>query len=69
MIFWRWRVLEELPLGGTIMAPLLANIGAGFKPDDEVATRVLKTLLDAEMRLITGGILPSDYKAFICRPT
>jgi hypothetical protein len=73
MIYWRWRVLEEIPLGGTLAAPLFAALGAELltapaAPDSEAWSRAVTTLMEVEMRLITGKLLPSDYKAFICRP-
>ena len=68
MICLRFRVMEEIALGGTLLAPLLANIGGCFANDDPESTRIITALLDAETRLITGGLLRSDYKVFIARP-
>lgn len=68
MIYLHFRVMEEIPLGGTLLAPLLANIGGCFAADDPEAGKILAALADAEMRLISGGLLRSDYKVFIARP-
>lgn len=68
MVYLHFRVLEEIPLGGTLLAPLLANIGGCFAAGDAEAGRVLAALLDAEMRLIAGGLIRCDYKAYIARP-
>lgn len=67
MLHLRLRMLEEIPLGGTLLSPLLANISACFSESSSDSDRILQTLLDVEMRLITGGLIDSDYKAFIAR--
>lgn len=67
MIYFHFRIMEEIPLGGTLLAPLLANISECFTDSDADAKRFLQTLLDVEMRLINGGMISSDYKAYIAR--
>lgn len=69
MIHFHFRIMEEIHLGGTILAPLLVNIYEHFNTDDKEVLKLLDSLLDIEMRLIDGGLLKCDYKAFICRPS
>ena len=68
MINFHFRVMEEIALGGTLLAPLMINIYTHFGDDDKETLKLLDTLIDVEMRLIEGGLLKSDYKSFICRP-
>lgn len=67
MLHLRLRMLEEIPLGGTLLSPLLANISGAFHESAPETDALLQTLLDVEMRLITGKLIGSDYKAFIAR--
>ena len=67
MIHFHFRIMEEIALGGTVLAPLLAEIYECFMDDGTETTSLLDTLVDVEMRLIEGGLLQSNYKAFICR--
>lgn len=69
MVNFHFRIMEEIPLGGTILAPLMAEIYTCFSGDDKDTVKVIDTLLDVEMRLIDGGLLRSNYKAYICRLT
>ncbi len=62
----RFKILESVPLGGTLLAPLLAGLADGFAASDEVAG-LLDTLMDVEMRLIDGQAIPSDYFFLIAR--
>ena len=67
MINFHFRIMEEISLGGTILAPLLAEIYECFMDDGSETVSLIDTLVDVEMRLIEGGLLKSNYKAFICR--
>lgn len=62
------RIMQEIPLGGTILSPLLASISQSFEPDNAECRRIIETLLKVEMQLIEGGLINCDYKAFIARP-
>ncbi len=68
MVHFHFRIMEEIPLGGTILAPLMTEIYQCFMSTDKETAQLVDTLLDVEMRLIEGGMLTSNYKAFICRP-
>lgn len=63
----RFRILESMSLGGTLLAPLLASISENFRDPDAEGERVLRTLMDTEMRLIEGGLLETNYAAIIAR--
>ena len=60
-------VLEEIPYGGSLLAPLLYELVANFHdgdPDDEA---VLRGLCEKESALIASGELPSDYVVVAAR--
>ena len=67
MVNFHFRIMEEIPLGGTILAPLMTEIYECFSESDRETVELIDTLMDVEMRLIEGGLLGSDYKAYICR--
>lgn len=67
MILLRMRIMEEIALGGTILSPLLAYISDNFAGDDPETERILSGIIEVEMRLIRGGMINSDYKAYIAR--
>ncbi len=68
MINFHFKIMEEIPLGGTILAPLMIEIYQRFTGTDSDTLRLLDTILDVEMRLIEGKMIQSSYKSFICRP-
>ena len=57
----RLVTLEEKPLGGTVLEPLLQDIAGNFAPDDEVGLAYLRGAVAAEEALLRAG-LPSDYR-------
>ncbi len=67
MVNFHFRIMEEIALGGTILAPLMSEIYECFTGNDIETIKMIDTLLDVEMRLIEGGLLHSNYKAYICR--
>ncbi len=68
MINLHLRIMQEIPLGGTILSPLMCHISNNFPDDDPKAQEIIQTLLNVEMQLIEGGLIKCDYKAFIARP-
>jgi O-antigen biosynthesis protein len=54
-------VLEEIPYGGSLLAPLLYELVANFRDGDPEDEAVLRALCDRETGLIASGDLPSDY--------
>lgn len=67
MINLRFKIMEEIPLGGTILAPLLMHIAANFSDEDPQGIELIRNLIKMEMGLIDGGLLKCDYKAIIGR--
>lgn len=57
----RLVTLEEKPLGGTLLEPLLQDIAGNLAPDDEVGLAYLRGAIAAEEALLRAG-LPSDYR-------
>lgn len=57
----RLVTLEERPLGGTLLEPLLEDIAGNFADGDEVGLAYLQGALSAEEALLRSGF-PSDYR-------
>ncbi|MEP6768777.1 MAG: class I SAM-dependent methyltransferase [Acidobacteriota bacterium] len=54
-------VLEEIPYGGGLLAPLLFELILNFEEGNPEDDAVLRGLCDRERALMEGGDLPSDY--------
>lgn len=63
----RMKVVEEIALGGTVLAPLLAGIAHNFSGGDPEAAECLAPLVEAEAALVRSGLLPSDHAFIIAR--
>lgn len=62
----RFEILENRPLGGSILQFLLAGIAGNF--EDEDGEQWLNILFQIEDKLIASGDLPSDFALIIARP-
>jgi len=60
-------VLEEIPYGGSLLAPLLYELVANFRDGDPEDEAVLRGLCERESGLIASGQLPSDYLVVAAR--
>ncbi len=56
-----FRVCEQKPYGGTILANLLKDIAHNFQNGDSESKDWLSFLFGVEDRLMRGQIIPSDY--------
>ncbi len=63
----RLKMLEIVPMGGSLMAPLLAGLAENFRETTPETDRILQALLDVEMRLVQGGMIASHYAFFVGR--
>jgi SAM-dependent methyltransferase len=55
------EVLEEIPYGGSLLAPLLHELVANFDEGNPQDDAVLAGLCARERELLASGALPSDY--------
>ena len=62
------EVVEEIPYGGSLLAPLLYELVANFQDDDPEDEAVLRGLCERERGLIASGDIPSDYCVVAARP-
>jgi hypothetical protein len=60
-------VLEEIPYGGSLLAPLLYELVANFREGEAQDDAILRSLCDREKTLIAAGELPSDYYVVAAR--
>jgi SAM-dependent methyltransferase len=63
----RMDVLEEIPYGGSLLAPLLYELVENFRDGDPADEAVLRGLCEREKTLIASGELPSDYVVVAAR--
>lgn len=56
-----FRIIKRVDYGGTILYYLLENIVSNFDPEKEEDIALLRLLSYFEQRLITWGIVPSDF--------
>lgn len=54
-------VVEEIPYGGSLLAPLLFELILNFEDGSSVDDAVLRGLCDRERALMESGELASDY--------
>ena len=57
----KMKVVEEIPYGGSLLAPLLYELVANFRDEDPADEAILRALCARESALIASGALPSDY--------
>jgi SAM-dependent methyltransferase len=60
-------LVEEKPLGGTILDPLFLNIAGNFRPDDDVARAYVRMAISAEEVLLQSKGMRSDYRFMVLR--
>jgi SAM-dependent methyltransferase len=60
-------VLEEIPYGGSLLAPLLYELVENFRDGDPTDEAVLRGLCEQERSMIASGELPSDYTVVAAR--
>jgi len=60
-----FRVVHEIPLGGTIQHLLYNGIVHNFTPGDPEAERCIRGVYEAEDALIRSALLPSDFKLLV----
>ncbi len=62
-----FQVVQEVPLGGTILHHLLYDIVQNFDPDDGHDASILRLACFLEERLVGAGRLPSDFLLMVAR--
>jgi SAM-dependent methyltransferase len=60
-------VLEEIPYGGSLLAPLLYELVANFRDGEPEDDAILRSLCEKENALIAAGEIPSDYYVVAAR--
>ena len=60
-----FRVVHEIPLGGTIQHLLYNGIVHNFTPGDPEAECAIRAIYETEDALIRSGLLPSDFKLLV----
>jgi len=61
----RFRILEKVDYGGTLIHTLLHNIVGNFDPQKEEDVAFLKLLYAIEMLLIEEGVIESDFTVVV----
>ncbi len=59
--------VATMEFGGTILHPMLEGVTGNFDEDDEADRAVVRSLIEAEERLVGGGTLPSDFLVMAAR--
>ena len=59
--------LEAREFGGTVLHPLLEGIAGNFDMEDAEDRAVVRSLIEAEERLIDSGALPADFLIMTAR--
>jgi len=62
-------LLEFKPFGGTLLQMLLQDILGNFNPTDEADCCILRLICHLEWKLITTGVLTSDFAYFVGEST
>jgi SAM-dependent methyltransferase len=60
-----FNLLEFKPFGGTLLQMLLQDILGNFNAADETDCCILRLICHIEWKLITTGVLPSDFAYFV----
>jgi SAM-dependent methyltransferase len=63
-----FEVVELKPFGGTLLHMLLQDIVGNFNPASEANDCILRLICHLEWKLITAGVLTSDFAYFVARP-
>jgi SAM-dependent methyltransferase len=63
-----FRLLEEAPIGGTLLNPLLSGTLGNFDETCGADAEFIRAVADLEDRLIAAGVLPSDFKLMLFEP-
>jgi len=63
----RFRILERIDYGGTILNLLLENIVHNFDPSDEKDVAIVRLIARFEDVLMRAGIIPSDFTVMVAR--
>ena len=63
LLFATFPVIEVLPMGGTLLRPLLGNRAGNFQTDEDLCILRLISILERE--LIRGRVITSDFLYFV----
>ncbi|MBN1183775.1 MAG: class I SAM-dependent methyltransferase [Bacteroidales bacterium] len=66
-LFKYFDVIEIHNMGGTILMQLLNDIAHNFRPEDDIASRIIQILISIEDNLIKSNDIESDFIFAICR--
>lgn len=61
------ELVEEKPLGGTLLDPLFLGIAGNFRSSDETALAYVHMAMSAEEALLQSGTLRSHYRFMVFR--
>ncbi len=61
------KVLEHVPLGGALLAPLLNGISGNFRKIDQQAQELLEAVITIESIMLKTNLLPSNYGFMVAR--
>lgn len=61
------EVVEERPLGGTLLDPLLDRIAGNFAPSDAEAQSIVQMAMAGEESLLRAGALQPDYRYVVLK--
>lgn len=67
LVHSRFEVVELKPFGGTLLHMLLQDIVGNFDPASEADDCILRLICHLEWKLITTGVLSSDFAYFAAR--
>jgi ubiquinone/menaquinone biosynthesis C-methylase UbiE len=67
LLYEMFRVVEDRPWGGTILNLLFEDIAGNFAPDNPLHDTIVRLVVQHENALIEKGVIPSDFKVYVCR--
>ena len=64
----RFRIIERIDFGGTLLQLVLDDITGNFT-DSELSRSLLRTMMDREQQLLREGVIDSDFTLIIAQPS